>query len=103
MPIDDYSLIFHCPHCGQPITMPALSPLARAIVEHTNGRTWRKGYPVSLRTWGIWVNADPRGVREAMQELMRAGYVATIPYGKRGRVQYVGVPGMLQRYYANAA
>lgn len=99
-----------CPRCGHQFALSAptpvaLSSLAQAILtcNTDTARQWRAGRPVSLMNWSKIVYAGKRQVHTALRELVRAGYATTIPYGQKGRVQYVGVPFRVQRFLEVAA
>lgn len=69
---------------------PALSPVARALVEGAPPAFWQ-GQVVPLRQLAAATCYSVGYIHAALQELRDAGYVRTIPYGQR-RCRYCGNP-----------
>ena len=106
---------FHCPNCGDwhyteqvldappPEVIEKLSPVAFAILANANRLpvSFRRGaQPVALRVLADLVGYQSHShVRAGMLELSQAGFVKSVPYGKKHR--YVGT-GRLLSYSAAA-
>jgi len=71
-----------------------LSPVAVALLESAPPR-FKRGQAVSVRLLADLTGYSDTHVRRGLVELLRAGYVARVPFGKRGRSQFAGVPTML--------
>lgn len=71
-----------------------LSPVAVALLTYAPPR-FKRGQPVSVRLLAELSGYSDTHVRRGLLELMRAGYVTRVPFGKRGRSQFVGVPTMI--------
>jgi len=72
----------------------ALSPVAVSLLECAPP-SFKRGQPVAVRLLAELTGYSETHVRRGLFELQRAGYVARIPFGKRGRSQFVGVPTMI--------
>ena len=75
------------------VDAPPLSDDARALLANAP-RQWRRGHPTPIRLMADLGGMSYYRAREALLELVRCGYAATVPY-RDGRVQYVGVLTML--------
>jgi len=72
-----------------------LSPGAVALLTYAPSH-FRRGNPASIRLLAELSGYSTWRVQQVLPELVRAGYVARVPYGKQGtRWQYVGVPTMI--------
>lgn len=72
-----------------------LSDDARALLDNAP-RHWKRGQHASIRLLADKGGMTYRRARAALIELCDSGYVATVPYGQKGRVQYVGVVTMMR-------
>ena len=89
-----------CPCCGHVFDADAsdvravtLSPVALAVLRYAPQR-FRRGQAVSENLLAQITGYSRGHVRRGLFELFAAGYVTRIPYGKRGRAQFAGVPAM---------
>lgn len=79
-----------------------LSDDAHALLDNAP-RHWVYGKPASIRLLADRGGMSYWRARKALAALVEHGYAATIPYGNRGRVQYVGVPMMIREVGAQCA
>lgn len=93
---------FVCPDCGgrHVVWVPfdddlGLSVDAQRILDAAP-RGWKRGEPRAIQLLADLSGMSYRKARAALVELNDMGYVATIPFGKRG-VRYVGVFSMISR------
>ena len=107
-------ITLHCPHCGHRHTLfirfeelippeqdtRPLSQVAFKILNVSGPQPshFRNGGTVSLRQWQKLTGYSPSQVFAALRELKERGLVSTIPYGRKGRVQYVGVPERFEQF-----
>lgn len=96
--------LVRCPCCGH-VFNPDASPLsadARALLDRAP-HGWLRGERASIQVLADLGGMSYRRARQALLELAGAGYVARVPYGRRGRTRYVAVPTMLARQATRAA
>lgn len=72
-----------------------LSEDARALLDNAP-RHWKRGQRASIRLLADCGGMSYWRAREVLQDLCELGYATTTPYGKKGRVQYLGVVTMIR-------
>lgn len=91
---------FVCPDCGARHVMwvPFWDDLGLSIdaqrILSTAPPGWKRGEPRAIQLLADLSGMSYRRARAALLELNSMGYVATVPFGKRG-VRYVGVFSMI--------
>lgn len=86
-----------CPCCGHQFDADApMTPDALTLLRHAP-RKWKRGQHTPIRRLAELSGMNYHRARAALQELNTLGYAVAVPYGKRGKVRYVGAFTMISR------